>query len=139
MMEMKECLIEEVTFTSATSKVVSFKRDMILQMIKEVILRKLHREAQEMVVMMHFCYLTRLGIGVNHYTTIEKTEDDDVDAFFNIYDSIELQIGPKVYVTFAPSLTKCQPTNYSPSSSFHFEQLEEVQPSYHNPSQLLSH
>jgi len=125
-----------------TPKVVAIKREMTLQRMKEVILRKLHREAGERVTTIHFCYLTRLGGGVSHYTAIEMTEDDDVEALFGIYDSIQLQSRPEVYVTFerfASSSTQCQPINSSPSLNIHFEPSQEVQPSYHHLSQLLSH
>jgi len=64
--------------------------------------------------MMHFRYPTRLGRGVSHYTTIKMTEDDDVEALFDIYDYIELQTRPKLYVTFqrfASYLTQSQPTS----------------------------
>jgi len=88
---MKECPIEGFAFTSTTPKVVALKRGMTLQRIKEVTLRKLYREAQERFVIIHFCYTTRLCGGVSHYTAIEMTEDDDVEAFFGIYDSIELK------------------------------------------------
>jgi len=87
---MNECPIEGVTFTSRAPKVVALKRGITLQRVKEVILRKLHREAQERVATMHFRYPTRLGGGVSHYTAIEMTKDDDVEALFRIYDSIEL-------------------------------------------------
>jgi len=97
---MNECPIKGVTFTSRALKVVALKRDITLQMVKEVILRKLHREAQERVATMHFRYPTRLGGGVSHYIAIEMTEDDDDEALFGIYDSIELQIRPELYVTF---------------------------------------
>ena len=106
--------------------------------MKEVILRKLHREAQERVATMHFRYPTRLGGGVSHYTTIEMTEDDDVEVLFGIYDSIELQTRPELYVTFqrfASSSTQSQPTSLP---SFHYEQ-SEVPPSSDHQSQLLSH
>jgi len=72
--------------------------------------------------MMHFRYPTRLGGGVSHYTAIEMIEDDGVEALFGIYDSVELQAGPKLYVTFqrfASSLTQSQPTSLP---SFHYEQ-----------------
>ena len=125
-----------------TPKVIAIKREMTLQRMKEVIIRKLHREAEEMVATIHFRYPIRLGGGVSHYTAIEMTEDDDVEAFFDIYDSIQLQTRPEVYVTFerfASSSTQCQPTHSSPSLNIHFEPSQEVQPSYHHLSQLLSH
>jgi len=93
-----------------TPKVVAIKRGMILQRMKEDILKKLHREAEKRVATCHFRYSTRLGGGISHYTAIEMTEDDDVEVFFVIYDSIQLQIGPEVYVTFerfASSSTQC--------------------------------
>jgi len=70
------------------TKVIAIKREITLQRMKEVIIRKLHREAEERVTTIHFRYPTRLGGGVSHYTAIEMTEDDDVEAFFGIYDSI---------------------------------------------------
>ena len=48
-------------------------------------------KAQERVAMMHFRYPTRCGGGVSHYTATKITEDDDIEALFGIYDSIELQ------------------------------------------------
>jgi len=134
---MKECPIEGWTFSSMTPKIVAIKRGMTLKSMKEVILGKLHREVEERVA-------TRLGGGVSHYTAIEMTEDDDVEVFFGMYDSIQLQTRPEVYVTFerfASSSTQCQPTHSSPSPSLniHFEPSQEVQPSYHHLSQLLSH
>jgi len=69
------------------------------------------------------------------------TDDDDAEAFFGIYDSIQLQTRPKVYVTFekfASSSTQCQLTHSSSSLNIHFEPSQEVQPSYHHLSQLLS-
>jgi len=133
-----ECPIEGVTFTSRAPKVVALKRGITLKRMKEVILRKLHREAQERVATMHFRYPTRLGGGVSHYTTIEMTEDDDVEAFFDICDSIELQTGPELYVTFqrfASSSTQSQPTFLQ---SFHYEQ-SQVPSSYDHQSQLFSY
>ena len=47
-----------------------------------------------------------------------------------------------MYVTFkrfACSSTQCQPTHSSPSLNIDFEQSQEVQPSYHHLSLLLSH
>ena len=135
---MNECPIEEVTFTSRTPKVVALKRGITLQRMKEVILRKLHKEAQERVATMHFRYPTRLGGEVSHYTTIEMTEDDDVQVLFGIYDSIKLQTGPELYVTFqrfASSSTQSQPTSLP---FFHYEQSEVPPPGDHQ-SQLLSH
>jgi len=81
---MKECPIEGCTFSSMTPKVVAINRVMSLQRMKEVILRKLHREVEERVATIHFRYPTRLGGGVSHYTAIEMTKDDDVEAFFGI-------------------------------------------------------
>jgi len=118
---MNECLIEGVTFISRVPKVVALKSGITLERMKEVILRKLHREAQERVATMHFRYPTRLGGGVSQYTTIEMTEDDDVEVLFDIYDSIELQTGPELYVTFqrfASSSTQSQPTSLP---FFHYE------------------
>ena len=124
-----------------TPKVVAIKKGMTLQRMKEVILRNLNREVEERVATIHFRYPTRLGGGVSHYTTIEMIEDDDVEAFFGIYDSIQLQSRPEVYVTFesfASSSSQCQPTHSSPSLNIHFEQSQKVQPLYHHLSQLLS-
>jgi len=87
---MNECPIEGVTFTSRAPKVVALKWGITIERMKEVILRKLYREAQERVATMHFRYPTRLDGGVSHYIAIEITEDDDVEALFDIYDSIEL-------------------------------------------------
>jgi len=42
---MNECPIEGVTFTSRAPKEVALKRGITLKRMKEVILRKLHREA----------------------------------------------------------------------------------------------
>jgi len=44
---MNKCPIEGVTFTFTTPKVVSLERGITLQRMKEVILRKLHRTADE--------------------------------------------------------------------------------------------
>jgi len=135
---MNECPIEGVTFTSRAPKVVALERGITLERMKEVILRKLHKEAQERVATMHFRYPTRLGGGVSHYTAIEMTENDDVEVLFGIYDSIQLQTGPEVYVTFqrfASSSTQSQPTCLP---SFHYEQ-SQVPSSYDHQSQLLSH
>jgi len=121
---MNECPIEGVTFTSRAPKVVALKRGITLERMKEAILRKLYREAQERVATMHFRYPTRLGRGVSHYIAIEMTEDDDVEALFGIYDSIELQTRPELYVTFqsfASSSTQSQPTSLP---SFHYEQSQ---------------
>jgi len=49
-----------------------------LQRMKEVILKKLYRTVEEMIMTMHFRYLTRLGGGVSYYTIIEIAEDDVV-------------------------------------------------------------
>ena len=121
---MKECHIEGCTFSSMTPKVVVIKRGMTLQRMKEVMIEKLHRKAEERVTTFHFSYPTRLGGWVSHYTAIEMTEDDDVEAFFGIYDSIQLQTRPEVYVTFerfASSSTQRQNTHSSPSLNIHFE------------------
>jgi len=77
--------------------------------------------------------------GVSHYTAIEIIEDDDVEALFGIYDSIELYTGPELYITFqrfASSSTQSQPTSLL---SFHYEQSQQVSPSYDHQSQLLFH
>jgi len=68
--------------------------------MKKVILRKLHRKVKERVTTIYFCYSTRHYGGVSHCTTIKMIKDDDVKALFDIYDSIKLQIGPKMYVIF---------------------------------------
>ena len=61
----KECPIEGCTSSSITPTIIAIKRGMTLQRMKEVILIKLHREAEERVTTIHFCYPTRLdGIAI---------------------------------------------------------------------------
>lgn len=58
---MNEWSTNRVTLTFTTPKVVSLKRGITLQRMKEVILIKLHKKPEESVTTMHFRYLTRLG------------------------------------------------------------------------------
>jgi len=73
---MNDCSIEEVIALLYHQKLLSSK------------------VASSTKMTMHFCYLTRLGRRISHYTIIEITKDGNVETFFSIYDFINL------YVTF---------------------------------------
>lgn len=82
------------------------------------------RELEERVTTMHFHYLNELKGGggvVNHYTVIEMIEDDDIEAFFDIYDSIGLQTELDLYVTFQTfASSSTQPNLQTTSHHHHF-------------------
>ena len=111
------CPNEEVTFTSPSSNLVSVRRGITLQALKKVIHKKLRRDRNERVSTIHLRYPIRLGPGVTNYTAVELNDDEDVQAIFNIHDSIQAQAGIELYVTFdscTSSFSKPQP-HLSPS------------------------
>jgi len=82
--------IEGSMFSSPRPKIMALKKCISLQWMKKPILRKLHRDPQEKVATIHFYYPIRLSSGLNHHTAIEINDDDDVQSFFGICESVEL-------------------------------------------------
>ncbi|XP_027368163.1 uncharacterized protein LOC113874139 [Abrus precatorius] len=118
-----QCPNEGVTFTSPSAKLVHLNRGVTLQRLKKVIHTKLHRDENERVEMIHFCYPIRLDPRVSNYICVQLNDDEDVKALFNIYDSNQLQSSIELYVTFATNVT--QVPQLSPYQTF-----ETINPSF---------
>ncbi|XP_020224181.1 uncharacterized protein LOC109806214 [Cajanus cajan] len=86
-----QCSNEGITFSSPSAKLVRINRGITLERLQRVIHRKLHRQDSERVASIHFRYPIRLGPGVSNYTCVELTDDEDVEALFNVHDSNQLQ------------------------------------------------